>query len=238
MSRRRFVLSITWLLTAALVAATPVAAGADREPVAGFDDWPVDSWIDFGTLSCPGGEPVFDGPVPSCPEGTRIHIRNAVTWSCIHAMTGTGAPEPRLTGVMQISLNANLGPDYTGRVWGRWEIVLSETCDHSILDGDGPHWEGAWNGRRSRICEGEACLWLGVLDMVGRGTSGIVDGLRFKGTEITTTFSPVPVPNELIPGFCLPPDCPPEGTFSGEILTPGKSTESAAPWTQRRDTSR
>jgi len=221
MSRRRLVLSIAWLLAVALIATTPVTAGAGREQIVGFDDWPVDSWIDFGSLSCPGGKPVSVGPVPSCPEGTRIHIRRAVMWSCVHGLTGTGVPEPRFTGVMKISLNANFNPDYAGSVWGRWELALSETCDPSILYSDGPRWEGTWNGKRSQVCEGGTCLWLGVLNMVGHGNGGMVDGLQFEGTEMATTFTPVPVPNELIPGFCLLPDCPPEGTFYGRILTPG-----------------
>jgi hypothetical protein len=122
---------------------------------------------------------------------------------------------------MEISVNANFSPGYTGSVWGRWKLVLSESCDRSILYGDGPYWEGTWNGRRSRFCEGESCLWLGALDMVGHGNGGAVDGLQFKGTEMVTTFTPIPAPNELIPGFCLAPDCPPEGTFSGQILKPG-----------------
>ena len=45
-----------------------------------------------------------------------------------------------------------------------------------------------------------------------------VDGLQMKGTEIATTFTPIPLPYEMI--GCT--TCPPEGVLTGEILEPGQ----------------
>ena len=50
--------------------------------------------------------------------------------------------------------------------------------------------------------------------MVDKGRGGNLEGLHFKGKEVITTFTPLPIPWELIPGF---PFTGPEGVITGTI---------------------
>lgn len=203
------------LLVVVTVALAPLAldAGVQRTEVTILDDWPADSLIDMGTISCPGGEIEWVNPVtPVCPGSGRIHLRQIVGYGCYSALTG-GSLGTQLSGVGLFVINGNLDADYSGRVWGTWMIVPSDDCDPADLIDPPSYWEGTWRGRRSAFCAGD-CLWIGNLKLVGKGRGGDIDGHHFKGTEVITTFTPLPVPWELIPGFPL---TGPEGVVAATI---------------------
>ena len=176
--------------------------GVTRTEVLVYEDWPADAFGYSGTLECPGGEFQWIDPVtPVCPGSGRIHIRNAVGYSCVYAETTGGAPELRLSGVGLFVVNGNLDSDYTGPVWGTFMIVPSERCDPEDLINPEVYWSGTWGGRRSVTCADSLCTWVGRLKQVGKGHGGDIEGLHFRGTETITTFTPMPIPWELIPGF-------------------------------------
>jgi hypothetical protein len=173
----------------------------------------------MGTISCPGGEIVWIDPVtPVCPGSGRIHLRSVVGYGCYDAMAGS-SPEPRLSGVGMFVVNGNLDADYSGRVWGKWMVVPSEDCDPDDLVDPLVFWKGTWQGRRSMFCDSGGCSWIGDLKLVGKGHGGVLEGLHIKGRETITTFTPMPVPWELL-GVCgLDPSvpCGPEGVITGTI---------------------
>ena len=65
-----------WVLLVALFATLvphTVGAGVQRTEVVIADDWPADSLIDPGTITCPGGELGWLDPVtPVCPGSGRF----------------------------------------------------------------------------------------------------------------------------------------------------------------------
>ena len=206
---------------AVLVLLCPVAigAGVQRTDVVETDDWPADSLLDPGTIKCPGGELVWTDPVtPVCLGSGRIHFRGVVGYGCIEGFSN-GDPEPRLTGVVMFEANGNLDADYTGPVWGTYKNVPAESCDPEDLVDPPVYWKGVWQGYRYKICNGGPCYWLGEFKLVGKGHGGSLEGLHFKGTETIVTFTPLPVPWELI-GVCGPDPsvpCGPEGFITGTI---------------------
>jgi hypothetical protein len=212
------------LLTAALLLAAGATAGQQRTEIVATDDWPIDSGLSLGKIYCPGGEVVLDPftGLPGCTPGSRTHLRDADSYSCIQAFTAAGEPEPRITGVGFASTNANFDAGYTGAVWGTWMIVPTETCDLSALDDPEVYWIGTWRGQRTAVCDaGGPCLWIGNLRFVGRGRGGDLQGLHFRGTELILTYTPFPLPYELLPllGLCQPGSCPTgaEGHLTGTI---------------------
>jgi len=210
-----------WACLIALVAALVpqvVGAGVQRTSVVITDDWPIDSMIDPGTLACPGGEIEWLDPlIPVCPGSGRLHLRNLVAYGCLEATAG-GAPEPRMSGVAVFEMNGNLKADYSGRVWGTWMLAPSEACDPADLVDPSESWQGTWQGRRTAYCSDGDCYWIGHIFFVGRGNGGELDGLHFKGMEAATTYTPLPLPYELI-GICPDPTapCPPEGMIWGRL---------------------
>lgn len=209
-------------LAVALSFATAAAADGQRTPILAMEDWPLDAVISIGKVYCPGGEIVVD-PIlglPRCTPGSRTHLRDGVYYSCVHGFTFDGAPEPRFSGVMYGEMGANWDPEYTGAVWGSWLLVPAESCDQSVLEDPETYWVGRWQGQRTRICDGDQCVWIGNLNFVGRGR-GELDGLHFRGTELILTYTPSPMAYELIAalGLCQPGSCPtgPEGHFTGTI---------------------
>ena len=100
--------------------------GVQRTDVIIFEDWPADSMLDMGTISCPGGEIQWiDQVTPVCPGSGRIHLRKMAGFGCYDAETSAGLPEPRLSGVGLFVVNGNLEANYTGHVWGTFLIVPS-----------------------------------------------------------------------------------------------------------------
>ncbi len=193
----------------------PALAAKTRTEVVVSDDWPADSSLDPPTISCPGGDLEWVDPVtPVCPGSGRIHLRGGIGYGCDQAQVVGGGAEPRLTGVVLFEFNANLDADYSGSAWGTWKTVPG-ACDPSRLyDPDAPHWKGIWVGQRLRFCDATGCRWIGELKVVGKGHGDSLEGLHFRGTETVTTFTPLPVPWDLI-GLC--PPCGPEGVLTGTI---------------------
>ena len=209
------------LLSSALYADKPTdkALPFHRTDVMAADDWPADSMLDMGAIYCPGGELEWLDPVtPVCPGSGRIHLREIVGYGCYMASVN-GSPEPRFSGVGMFEVNGNLRADYSGPVWGTWMVVPSKDCDPLDLVDPPVYWKGVWQGLRSMFCNDGGCSWVGSLKLVGKGHGGELQGLHFKGTEIITTFTPMPIPWELI-GVCGPDPsvpCGPEGVITGVI---------------------
>ena len=130
------------------------------------------------------------------------------------------ATDPRMTGIGHWTLNAYWDSDYSGPVWGRWRLNV---------DGDEGVWKGTWGGyrrfSRDRVeCLGFPPCWIAKLKMVGRGSGGMVEGLKAKAIETSRTFSPLPAPYEnlclkLFGGPCPLQDIP-EGSVIGYIREP------------------
>ena len=57
-------------------------------------------------------------------------------------------------------------------------------------------WHGFWNGQR-QFDDGQNA-WVGALKIVGKGVGGDIDGMRFKGREWITTYTPFPLPYEYV----------------------------------------
>lgn len=197
-----------------------IAARAEvtRTEIVATDDWPADSFLDLGTLRCAGGEVVWLNAVtPTCPGSGRLRLRNALGYSCIHSASADGVFEPRFTGVAFFSLSANFDDSHSGPVWGTWILVPSDNCDPQLLEDPDEFWEGTWQGKRAQVCIDDQCQWIGSLNYVGRGRGGSLAGQRFRGHETVVTFTPLPLPYELL-GLCAPgAPCPPEGQMVGTI---------------------
>ena len=151
---------------------------------------------------------MLDPVTPVCAATGRVHFRDIAWWTCY------ASDDPRLTGVGMATASGNFDADYTGPVWGTWMIVPSSGCDPIDLIDPSVYWEGTWQGQRSQYCAGGACYWIGDLNLVGKGYGGTIDGIHFKGNELITTYTPLPVPWEFIPGF---PVTGPEGIITATI---------------------
>ena len=160
------------------------------------EDWPADSLLDLGTMNCSGGELTWIDPVtPICAASGQLHFRNLTGYAC------DDSDDPRFSGIGMFEANGNLDANYTGPVWGTWMIVPSLDCDLLDLIDPPVYWKGTWQGQRSLFCGGGPCMFIGDLKLVGKGHGGDIHGIHFKGNELITTFTPMPVPWELIPGF-------------------------------------
>ena len=184
-----------------------MGTGALKTELIATDDWFPGG--DLGRILCPGGEFTGDFLQP-CPPGTNIHIRDAI------GQSQASSNDPRFDGVLTYTVNGNLDTAFTGPVWGTWTLEV-EACDGI--------WDGVWNGQRTLLPDqpGLAGMgtWIGNLRLMAHGHGGCIDGLKMKGTEIITTYTPLPVAYEMF----LPCDimtCPPEGILTGVILEPGR----------------
>ena len=195
----------------------PDDAGVHLTDVLTFEDWPAAAPLFEGTMNCSGGEIEWlDPATPVCAASGRFQLRKLTGYACYFAYLNDGSTEPRLSGVGMYEANGNIGADYTGPIWGTWMIVPSdpEVCDPGLLIDPPVYWKGTWQGRRSLFCVGESCAWIGNLHLVGKGHGGIIDGIHYEATELITTYTPLPIPWEFIPGF---PVGGPEGVISATI---------------------
>jgi hypothetical protein len=181
--------------------------GAVKVEFSATDDWsPIGGTL--GQITCSDGE-FTENPMQPCPLGTDIHVRGAT------AETWVLADDDRFTGNLAYTLNYNFNPDFAGTAWGTWSLEVA-ACEGT--------WEGVWNSKRALLPDpGPAGMgvWIGKIQFVGHGSGDCVDGLKVKGTEIATTYSPIPFPHEML----LPCDsmfCPAEGVITGEIKGPGR----------------
>lgn len=190
-------------------AGPPSDAKAGRTEVVIYDDWPADALLSEGSVTCVGGDIEWINEVtPYCPTG-QIRVRDVVLYACVQS------EDPRASGVAAYVVNGDFDFSYSGPVWGRWTIVPSDDCNPLDLIYPTEHWKGFWWGERSQDCASGDCLWLGELRLAGRGRGGDIDSLRIHGVEIITTFTPMPVPWELVPIPGLPAG--PEGIIEATI---------------------
>ncbi len=134
----------------------------------------VGTIINPGTLICPGSQPTGD-PLQPCPPGRPIHLRGVSGFSRVTSGS------PLLAGWIYWEINANWNADAAGPVWGSFRLDLDA----------GGVWEGSYTNDRSKVQN--VNMWIGRARFVGRGTSGPVEGMQLRFTEIAATFSPLPV---------------------------------------------
>jgi hypothetical protein len=181
--------------------------------VTGLDDWLPGP--PSGVIRCQEGDFTGDPLQPCTVAGSGLQIRDAEAQSF---MTST---DDRLAGLLTYIFNANFDGSYTGPAWGVWTLEVF-ACDGA--------WEGTWTGRRTFVPgpnpldaflppPGIGGVWISELKSIGHGT-GCLEGLKVKSDELATTFTPIPIAYEMIPGLC-DFGCPPEGIIEGRILEPG-----------------
>lgn len=228
-NRATYLLSIGLLVLAFPVFAGPPAnAGVTRTQIEGVDNWGWrDNPLSPGTITCPGGELMFDSfGMPYCEDSKtgRLHFRDSVLWSCMTSrVAGTNDNDPRMTGIGLFTVNGNLDADSSGPVWGKWKIVPMADCDKDGLYPEEhvmtstKYWRGTWNGTRLYYNFAGFDVWIGDLKIVGKGIGGDIDGLHFKGSELIEMYTPFPVPYEFL--LSVLPDLfdEPEGEFTGTI---------------------
>lgn len=163
------------------------------EHVAATDEWPAFEGPDGsllpniiypGEFFCTGGgEPVG---LFECSGGKGIHIRGTEMISYI----GNSDPyDQRVEGIAWYDIAANWDSDYTGPVMGNWRI------DPYACEG---YWEGTYTGKRELVLDAnQPPRWITSLKLVGYGM-GDLAGQKMKATEVITTFTPVPLPWELL----------------------------------------
>jgi hypothetical protein len=188
--------------------------GATWTEIYGLDEWPALNTLAEGYMWCPGGTLEWLNPLtPDCGKGKRFNIRDVEAYSCLTGMTMDYVYEPRISGTMWFSINANLDTTFSGPVHGEFIIVPGASCDPDDLDDPTVYWEGTWNGKRTRVCD-PTCSWIGNLSIVGHGYGGELEGLEMRAEEVITTYTALPAPWEYIPGF---PYTGPEGQVHGFI---------------------
>ncbi len=128
-----------------------------------------------GEIICPGHALTGD-PAQPCPEGSRLAARG------VQALNRINSEDPAMAGWMTVELNANLGPDYAGPVWGKLSIQLDA----------GGVWEGTWEGIREGV-PGEPPIWIVEIRLELHGLGGEVDGMQAKCTEQITALTAMPV---------------------------------------------
>ena len=122
---------------------------------------------------------------------------------------------PVLSGTGWYTINGNFDLDYTGPVFGEYRVETSTGCGLGDLEDPESWWEGKWNGVRTVSCGGVNCTWFETFKVVGKGHGGDIHGLQMRAQEIHTTFTPLPIPWDLIPGF---PVTGPEGVAHGVVF--------------------
>ncbi len=211
-----FLLIMCWICLGAPASAGPPSHWkAKWTDVVIYDDWPADGLVAEGTTTCAGGELDLSNPFePFCATGD-IELRDTVFFGCMTS------DDSRANGFGAFLINGNLDTyTYSGPVWGQLIVIPSENCDarsdYKSWVFPTEYWKGFWWGQRSLKCSGEQCYWVGELRVVSRGYGGELQGLRMVGTEIVTTFTPLPVPWELLPPALGLPGGP-EGILKAKI---------------------
>ena len=167
------------------------------------DEWPVfgeypdiqPNILDPGEFFCTGGgEPVG---MFECLGGNGIHIRGTQMMSC--ATNVSPDDDGRLQGTIWFDFNANWDASYSGPVSGNWRIVPGPACDWLALIEPDNFWEGTYTGKRELVPGSYPATWVTSLKLRGYGVGELLAGQKIKATEVITTFSPLPVPWEMLP---------------------------------------
>jgi len=168
--------ALIWLLpvfAAAQAVTTRMTASEVFDPMNYFGFGPVGAFTSPGTLTCPGAEPTGN-PMQPCPPDRPIHLRGVTGYSRMTSQS------PLLSGWFYWEMNANFDSTAAGRVWGTFRIELDA----------GGVWEGSWTNARGKVEDEQA--WVGRARFVGRGTSGSVEGMQLRFTEVGATWTPLP----------------------------------------------
>jgi hypothetical protein len=143
---------------------------------------------DFGTVSCPGGQPTGLWPTqpgqfpmgPPCTPGSRVHIRG-MKLSYIVQTT-----DERLAGAQDIMINANFdgwrpatGDPGSGHMWGTIRLELVKNGAKT-----GEVWEGTTNGTREVTDD----VVRSFFHDVAHGSGGRLEGLQ---ADWHVTLNPV-----------------------------------------------
>jgi hypothetical protein len=133
----------------------------------------IGRFLDPGKVMCPGHTLTTD-PMQPCPKGSRILIRG------FEGLTRIDSESPSLTGWMTLEINANLTPNYTGPVWGKFSDQLDA----------GGKLEGTWHGTRRKAGES---VWIAELHVVGHGAGEEMEGIEARCVEVVTEITPAPI---------------------------------------------
>ena len=135
---------------------------------------PVGAILSPGTLTCPGHDPTGN-PMQPCPEGSNIHIRGN------KRIARLDSSDPRVNGWNTVESNLNWDAEFTGPVWGTFSLQLDA----------GGAWDGSFRGSRRR----EGGQWITLINGVGHGTGGAVEGMQIRLVDRVVTFAPQPLAN-------------------------------------------
>ncbi len=174
-------------LAAAQAVTTQLTATDVFDPLGLLGNGPVGAILSYGTLTCPGTQPTGNLMQP-CPPGSRIML-HGITWK-----SRVISQDPLLTGWFFAEGNFELDDNAAGRMAGSFRIELDS----------GGIWEGSWTGEKSKV--ENAVAWILRGRYVGHGTSGNVDGMQLRITDVATIFTPL--------GFVW------VGAIDGQVLAP------------------
>ncbi len=127
--------------------------------------------IDFGTVSCPGGQLTGLYPMgPPCTPGSRVNFRGVkFPWYLL-------STDDRMTGFLEVTMNGNtdgwridLMSPGSGPLWGTHRL---EVAVNGIKTGE--VWEGTWTGNRTVRETGYRTTSHNVL----HGSGGRIEGLK------------------------------------------------------------
>jgi hypothetical protein len=169
--------ALMWLVPAFAVAqagATRVTATEVFDPLNVLGNGAVGAITAPGTVTCPGEQPTGD-PAQPCPPGSRVRLRGFSGKSRIVSQS------PLLSGWMSWEVNANFDGSAAGPAWGTWRLELDA----------GGVWEGSYSDARSKV--EDMNVWVGRARFVGRGTSGSVNGMHLRFSEVALSYMPMPV---------------------------------------------
>jgi hypothetical protein len=163
--------SLAIVATIAAVACSDEPLAPRAEPVRLAGDRVVAAAIATFTASDMPVEVIDPGQVNF--QGPRILWRGLIVRARIEAS------DPRFTGFLIGTLNANWNLQGEGAVWGRFTHEVDA----------GGMWEGVWRAHRTRAGEAQ---WTGEATWSAQGRSGSVQGLRAHGAEVVTSFEVIP----------------------------------------------
>ena len=133
---------------------------------------------DFGTVSCPGGQPTGLWPTkpgefpmgPPCTPGSRVHIRGMKLSYYVQSA------DPRITGAQDLVINGNFDGWRAATVGGgsghMWGTIRLELQNGGVKTGE--VWEGTVNG--TRTVSGDTVQ--STFHDVAHGSGGRLEGLQ------------------------------------------------------------
>ena len=173
----------------------PLQAEVLRDEVTFESDWPslpltdpLLFLLDPGEHSCPGGT------YPDCDDANMSITRGLEIYACM----GNSVPyDSRVEGTAWIQINGNTDMDGNGVGWGVFKLVPSVNCSEDWLDDPEVYWEGSWQGNRNKVSD-DPPLWIEIIEVVGRGVGGDLEGQKLHATEVLTSYTRDLIPNELL----------------------------------------